>query len=117
RVPGTAIFLNRGKTTTPLAMRANIEHNRILHENVIILALETRPVPHVPAARRIVVDDLGYRDDQITHVTARFGYMDEPNVPALLPLIRKADSECRTDAAKLSYSSPPSTSTRATPPA
>src|SRR5262249_19614855 len=97
RVPGTAVFLNRGKATTPLAMRANVEHNHILHENVVILALETRPVPHVPPEQRIVVDDLGYRDDGITHVTARFGYMDDQNVPALLPLIRKADIECGID--------------------
>src|SRR5262249_25923506 len=103
RVPGTAIFLNRGKATTPLAMRANVEHNQILHENVIILSLETRPVPHIPAMKRIVVDDLGYRDDRITHVTARLGYMDEPNVPALLPLIREADIECRIDDDRLSY--------------
>ena len=41
RVPGTAVFLNRGKTTAPLAMRANVEHNEILHENVIILSVET----------------------------------------------------------------------------
>ena len=48
RVPGTAIFLNRGKSTAPLAMRANVEHNEILHEHVIILSVETLPVPHVP---------------------------------------------------------------------
>jgi KUP system potassium uptake protein len=29
--------------------------------------------------------------------------MDEPNDPALLPLIRKADTECRIDDDKLSY--------------
>jgi KUP system potassium uptake protein len=28
---------------------------------------------------------------------------DEPNVPALLPLIRKADIECRIDNDRLSY--------------
>jgi KUP system potassium uptake protein len=103
RVPGTAIFLNRGKATTPLAMRANVEHNQILHENVIILTLETRPLPHIPAAKRIVVDNLGYRDDRITQVTARFGYLDPPNVPGLLPLIRKADTACRIDDERLSY--------------
>jgi KUP system potassium uptake protein len=27
----TAVFLNRGKATTPLAMRANVEHNHVLH--------------------------------------------------------------------------------------
>jgi KUP system potassium uptake protein len=103
RVPGTAIFLNRGKTTTPLAMRANVEHNQVLHENVVILSIVTRPVPHVPVAKRLAFDELGYTDDQIVHVTARFGYMDEPNIPALLPLIRKAEIECRIDDEKLSY--------------
>jgi KUP system potassium uptake protein len=103
RVPGTAIFLNRGKATTPLAMRANAEHNGVLHENVVILAIETTPVPHVPTAKRIVIDDLGYRDDRITHATARFGYMDDPNVPALIPLIREADIECRIDDDRLTY--------------
>jgi KUP system potassium uptake protein len=33
------------------------------------------------------IDDLGYAEDRIVHVTAKFGYMDTPNVPALLPLI------------------------------
>ena len=42
---------------------------------------DARPVPHVAAAERLVIDDLGYTDDGITHVSARFGYMDEPNVP------------------------------------
>ena len=103
RVPGTAIFLNRGKTTAPLAMRANVEHNEILHENVIILSVETMPVPHIPEAERLQVDGLGYRHDGIIHVTARFGYMDPTNVPGLLPLIRDADIEGPAPDAKLSY--------------
>ena len=93
RVPGTAVFLNRGKATTPLAMRANVEHNHILHEHVLILSIETRPVPHIPVAKRLTIDDLGYKDDGITYVSARFGYMDTPDVPGLLPLIRKAEIE------------------------
>ena len=103
RVPGTAIFLNRGKTTAPLAMRANVEHNEILHENVIILSVETMPAPHIPEAEQLQVNDLGYRHDGIIHVTARFGYMDPTNVPALLPLIRDADVEGPAPDAKLSY--------------
>ena len=93
RVPGTAVFLNRGKTTTPLAMRANVEHNHILHEHVVILSLETMPVPHVAATDRIVVDDLGHTDDGITHVSARFGYMDEQDVPSTLRLAAGAGLE------------------------
>ena len=103
RVPGTAVFLNRGKATAPLALRANVKHNHILHKHVLILSIETMPVPHVPAAERITADDLGYKDDRITQITARFGYMDQPNVPGLLPLIRGADIESPLDDDTLSY--------------
>jgi KUP system potassium uptake protein len=103
RVPGTAVFLNRGKTTAPLAMRANVEHNEILHENVIILSVETVPVPHVSEADRLQVDDLGFKHDGIIHVNARYGYMDPTNVPRLLPLIRAADTEGPVPHDRLSY--------------
>ena len=84
RAPGTAVFLNRGKATTPLAMRANVEHNQILHEHVVILLIETLPIPSVAGAERFSLDDLGYDDDGISHLTARFGYMEQPDVPAAL---------------------------------
>jgi KUP system potassium uptake protein len=103
RVPGTAVFLNRGKATAPLAMRANVAHNHILHEHVLILSIEMRPTPYVPAAERLELDDLGYSADQIVHVTARFGYMEQLNVPSLLPMIREANSESPRDDDNLSY--------------
>ncbi len=103
RVPGTAVFLNRGKETTPLAMRANVEHNAVLHNHVLILSIETLPVPHVPESQRLEIDDLGYKDDQIFHVTARFGYMDPPDVPSLLPLARAAGEEHVLDIDRISY--------------
>ena len=103
RVPGTAVFLNRGKATAPLALRANVEHNHILHDYVLILSIETMPVPHVPPAERLTVDSLGHRDDRVTHVTARFGYKDEINVPALLPLVRKADVESPLKESDISF--------------
>ena len=84
RSPGSAVFLNRSKATTPLAMRATVEHNRTLHERVVILSIETLPVPQVPGEERFFVDDLGYSDDGISHLTARFGYMEQPDVPAAL---------------------------------
>jgi KUP system potassium uptake protein len=46
------------------------------------MSIETLRVPHVPPAERVTVDDLGYRDDGITHMTARFGFMDKIDVPA-----------------------------------
>ncbi|MCX5243078.1 potassium transporter Kup [Streptomyces prunicolor] len=93
QVPGTAVFLNRGKQTAPLAMRANVEHNHVRHEQVVILSIETEPVPRVPADRRIIVDGLGYADDGIVHVTARFGYMETPDVPGTLAMLDPADTE------------------------
>ncbi len=56
RIPGTAVFLNRGKQTAPLAMRANVEHNHVLHEHVVIVAIDTVPVPRVPDSERTEVD-------------------------------------------------------------
>jgi KUP system potassium uptake protein len=103
RVPGTAIFLNRGKTTAPLALRANVEHNQVLHDHVIILAIETLPVPHVAVADRLEIDDLGDKSDRIYHVTARFGYADAPVVPPLLPLIQAVGNEGPIDGGKVSY--------------
>jgi len=87
RVPGTSVFLNRSDDTTPLAMRANVEHNHVLHEHVIIVSVETLPVPRLPEDRRITVDALGYRDDGIVHVTVHAGYMERPDVPAALRML------------------------------
>ncbi|WP_179377822.1 potassium transporter Kup [Rhodococcus sp. ACS1] len=93
RVPGTAVFLNRGKQTAPLAMRANVEHNRVLHQHVVIMSIDTLPVPRIPDAQRTEVDSLGYAKDGIVHVTAHFGYMETPNIPGALRLLDPADTE------------------------
>ena len=103
RVPGTAVFLNRNKVTAPLAMRASVDHLHALHEHVVILSIDTLPVPHLPLAQRLAVDDLGYTDDGITHVGARFGYMDQPNVPEVLRLIGQAQIESPLEVDEASY--------------
>ncbi|OYN79043.1 potassium transporter Kup [Mycolicibacterium sphagni] len=90
RVPGTAVFLNRESETAPLSMRANVNHNHVVHERVIILSIVVPPVPRVPDEERITVDDLGIPDDGIWYVAARFGYMERPNVPAALRMIDPA---------------------------
>jgi KUP system potassium uptake protein len=103
RVPGTAVFLNRNPHTTPLAMRANVEHNHTLHETAVIMSMETLGVPHVTPADRLTIDDLGYGDDGIAHVTARFGFQDEQNVPAVLALAAEQGLESPVDPAECSY--------------
>jgi len=103
RVPGTAVFLNRNKITTPLAMRASVEHLHGLQEHVVILSIQTLPVPHVPPDERLVIDELGYADDGITHARACYGYADRPKVPEVLRLIAKADIECPLEVDEASY--------------
>jgi KUP system potassium uptake protein len=103
RVPGTAIFLNRGKETAPLALRANVEHNRVRHDHVVIVAVATLPIPRVPPSERTAVDSLGYADDGITHVTARFGYLETPDVIGALGMLDPAQTEGELDLARASF--------------
>ncbi|MFI6172221.1 potassium transporter Kup [Nocardia sp. NPDC051052] len=103
RVPGTAVFLNRGMETAPLAMRANVEHNHVLHEHVVIMSIDTLPVPRVPDGQRTEIDALGYADDGIIHVTAHFGYMETPNIPATLRLLDPSQTEGRISIDDASY--------------
>src|ERR1700742_1478764 len=62
RVPGTAVYLNARRETTPLALRAGLEHTRVVHEAVVIVSIETTKTPHVPETERVMVDHLGYED-------------------------------------------------------
>ena len=91
RVPGCAVFLHVGKRTTPLALRANVEHNHVLHESVVILTVEVERVPHVPPEERLATDRLGVDDDGISHLRARFGFQDVPDVPATLRMAAEQD--------------------------
>ncbi len=84
RVPGTAIFLNADASKTPLALRYNVEHNRVLHEHVVVCSVETLQVPYVPQEERIEVDLLQIPDDGIALVKLKYGFQDEPNVPEAL---------------------------------
>jgi KUP system potassium uptake protein len=103
RVSGTAVFLNRGKETAPLAMRANVEHNRVLHEHVIIMSIDTVPVPRLSDEERTTIDELGYRKDGIIYVSACYGYMERPNIPQALTLLDPEHTEGRIDVDTASY--------------
>jgi KUP system potassium uptake protein len=103
RVPDTAVFLNRGRETAPLAMRSNVRHNHVLHERVVIVAVETIPVPIVRLEEGAVVDDLGYTDDGIAHVTISVGYMQQADVPNVLAAIPDESFESPIDFENASY--------------
>ncbi|WJY00360.1 potassium transporter Kup [Curtobacterium sp. 458] len=84
RVKGIAIFPHPNKETTPLALRANVEHNHVVHRTVIIVSVITANVPHVPHAKAFFRDDLGYEDDGIDHITIKFGFSDDQDLPRAL---------------------------------
>ncbi len=82
RVPGVAVFLHPNSVSTPLALRANVDHNHVLHERVVIVSVDVVGVPVVPPAKAFGYDDLGYADDGIEYLTMRFGFSQEPDVVA-----------------------------------
>jgi KUP system potassium uptake protein len=94
-VPGTAIYLTSSTDTTPLALRINVEHNHIRHEQIVIFRAEILDVPHVSDDQRCAIDDLEDPTDRIVLVTARFGYRDRPDVPAALRLAASQTHELR----------------------
>jgi KUP system potassium uptake protein len=102
RVPGTAVFLNRNTKTTPLAMRENVDHNHALHESVLIVSIETKPVPYVAAHERLKIDDLHYRDG-ISLVIARYGFQEMADVPALVRQVVAAGCETPIDLDDVTY--------------
>jgi KUP system potassium uptake protein len=101
-VAGTAIFLDRGKQTAPLALRANVEHNHVRHQHVLIATIEFDTVPRVPDAERLEVDPLDLHDG-ITHVTVRFGYTETPDVPRALARLTPEETEGEIDLDAATY--------------
>jgi KUP system potassium uptake protein len=103
RVPGTAVFVHGNRDTTPLALRANVDHNHVLHQSVVIVSIETANVPHVLPERRVRVDDLGYRDDGITNLTVRFGFHDRQDLPQAVARGEREGTERRIDVDRASF--------------
>ncbi len=94
RVPGVAIFLNSDAVGTPPALIQNIKHNRILHQRVAILTVRTEEVPHVDPERRV---DVHLLDHGFCRIVGWYGFMEEPDVPALLREARSKGFDCRAE--------------------
>jgi KUP system potassium uptake protein len=85
RVAGTAVFLTADATRTPAAFLHNLKHNKVLHERIIILQVETMDVPHVPENQRVECERLG---KGFHTVIARYGFTEQPDVPDALRACR-----------------------------
>lgn len=81
RVQGTAVFMTGNPEGTPPALLHNLKHNKVLHEQVVLLTILSEEVPHVPPSERVEVEPL---EQGFVRVIARYGFMENPSIPDIL---------------------------------
>jgi KUP system potassium uptake protein len=84
RVPGTAVFMTSNVGTAPPVMLHHLKHNKILHERVVLVSILTEEVPFVSSRERVQSQALG---SGFYQVIGRYGFMQTPDVPALLAML------------------------------
>ncbi len=94
RVPGTAVFMSLNPDVAPAALLHNFKHNKILHQQVIMLNVATERVPEVEGAARVTIRDFG---EGFYQVGARYGFMERPKVPEILAACRAKGIEIGPD--------------------
>jgi len=92
RVPGTAVYMYSDPQGTPPALLHNLKHNKVLHERVVFLTVETEEVPFVRPEERATVE---YLAGGIYYVALHYGFMEDVDVPKALAAIRRDDLEFR----------------------
>jgi KUP system potassium uptake protein len=85
RVSGTAIFLTGNADIVPRTLLHNYKHNKILHENIVLLRVMTEEVPRIVEAERVTVERLAAG---VTRLVVRYGFSEDPNLAALLRGLR-----------------------------
>jgi KUP system potassium uptake protein len=83
RVAGTAVFMTSNEGVIPPSLVHHVRHNQVLHEQVVLLHVETEEVPRLPAAERLEVERVA---GALYRVIVRYGFMQTPNVPVALRL-------------------------------
>ncbi len=81
RVPGTAVFMNGTAAGTPPALMHNLEHNKVLHERVVLLTVKTKQAPYVEQDDRVTVEPLGH---EFYRMIISYGFMEDPDIPKVL---------------------------------
>lgn len=77
-IPGTAVVLGRMKKGVPLPLSHNVNFNHVLHERVLLVAIEMTETPRVEDADRVIVTALS---DRIARLELKFGFMEKADVP------------------------------------
>jgi KUP system potassium uptake protein len=83
RVPGTAVFLTSDTEGAPVVLLHHLKHNKVLHEQVVLLSVTSADVPELEDEERVGVTALGHG---FFRVIATYGFMETPNVPRVLAL-------------------------------
>ncbi|WP_371734623.1 potassium transporter Kup [Allopusillimonas soli] len=100
RVPGTAVFMSMIYGTVPPALLHNLKHNKVLHEQVLFLTVETARVPYVPFEERYILEKVGRSSWQ---ARATWGFKQEPNVPQMLEQLAQDLPELNLEPLQVSY--------------
>lgn len=92
RVAGTAIYMSGNRAGTPLALLHNLKHNKVVHEQVVLLTVRTEEVPYLANARdRVTLEKL---EEGFWRVQVHFGFMEKPDVPSALASVKKTGFRC-----------------------
>ncbi|MEX2178982.1 MAG: potassium transporter Kup [Gemmatimonadaceae bacterium] len=86
RVPGTAVFMTSSSDGVPVVLLHHLKHNKVLHEQVVLMSIKTEEYPEVPAEERLTMEEL---ELGFFRVNARYGFMETPDVPEILYRLRQ----------------------------
>jgi KUP system potassium uptake protein len=90
RVPGVAVFMTSIPDVAPPVLLHHLKHNKVLHQKVVLMTVAVEEIPQVPEAERVTVTPRG---EGIFEVVAQYGFMESPDVPAVLAGIGPALQE------------------------
>jgi KUP system potassium uptake protein len=85
RVTGTAVFMTSSADGVPVVLLHHLKHNKVLHEQVVLMSILTEEVPEVDEDERVKVERL---EQGFYRVTARYGFMETPDVPEVLGIAK-----------------------------
>jgi KUP system potassium uptake protein len=92
RVPGTAVFMTSSAEGAPVVLLHHLKHNKVLHEQVVLMSVVAEEVPEVPADERVTLEPLGLG---FWRVTAHYGFMESPDVGDILASAASAGLRAR----------------------